>query len=199
MPRLTRPSPTDVDRILALQAKLDFTYPDVGATRGTLPRGWTVDYHRMVLGNGLGDFARAKQALREWAQFRLGWIDLDPKEAPIVPGSVVAVVARGAFLWWINAARIIYVIDEPDRFGFGYGTLPHHIARGEERFLVGLDPSDGSVWFDLLAFSTPKGLLSRIGYPFVRRYQHQFAEHSMEAMRRAVKPVVEGERTSTSQ
>ncbi|SIP67631.1 hypothetical protein BN9982_740001 [Mycobacterium tuberculosis] len=29
--------------------------------------------------------------------------------------------------------RVVYVIDEPDVRGFGYGTLPGHPVSGEER------------------------------------------------------------------
>jgi len=33
-------------------------------------------------------------------------------------------------VWFLNAARIVYVIDEPRRFSFAYGTLPGHAERG---------------------------------------------------------------------
>lgn len=186
MPSLSKPRRPEVAALLAREAPLEFTYPDVGATRGTPPPGWTVDRHRARLGSGRATFDRAVACLRRWDQFRLHWVELDPEGAAIAPGSVIAIVARGVLLWWANAARIVYVIDEPDRFAFGYGTLPHHIARGEERFLVERDPVDDSVWFDILAFSRPHSLAARVGYPFVRLYQHRFAEHSLEAMKRAV-------------
>ncbi len=186
MPQLTRPTRAETAALLRAQSALDFTYPDVGAIRDTPPSGWTVDHHRARLGSGRDTLDRARRALRGWRQFDLGWVELDPVDAPIEPGQAIAVVARGMSLWWSNAARIVYVIDEPDRFEFGYGTLPHHIARGEERFRIERDPVDDSVWYDVLAFSRPHTLAARIGYPFVRRYQHRFAEHSMEAMGRAV-------------
>ena len=48
----------------------------------------------------------------------------------------MAVLARSLGLWWLNACRIVCVIDE-DRpvtgFGFAYGTLPDHAESGEER------------------------------------------------------------------
>ena len=36
-------------------------------------------------------------------------------------------------LWWLNACRIVYVVDEAGpvtRFGFAYGTLPGHAGSG---------------------------------------------------------------------
>jgi len=70
-------------------------------------------------------------------------------------------------------------------FGFAYGTLPGHVERGEERFLVEI-ADDDSVRYDILAFSQPKHLLTKIGYPFVRRLQKRFGRESSAAMVRAV-------------
>jgi hypothetical protein len=39
----------------------------------------------------------------------------------------VAVLARSLGLWWLNACRIVSVVNEDGpgkRFGFAYGTLP---------------------------------------------------------------------------
>ena len=42
------------------------------------------------------------------------------------------------------------------------------------------------MWYDILAFSRPRQLLARLGYPFARRLQKHFARDSAAAMRRAV-------------
>ena len=85
----------------------------------------------------------------------------------------------------MNVSRIVYVIDEETRFGFAYGTLPHHVEAGEERFLVGWDREDDTVWYDILAFSRPANLLVRLGNPVARRLQRRFARDSLQAMKRA--------------
>ena len=75
-------------------------------------------------------------------------------------------------LWWLNACRIVYVVDDSGpnfKFGFAYGTLPGHVESGEERFLIEWNRADNSVWYDILAFSRPNHVLTRLGYPFVRR------------------------------
>jgi uncharacterized protein (UPF0548 family) len=134
-------------------------------------------------------FQAAKDALRRWRQFDLGWLEAWPPETPIRTGEVVAIVARAAGLWSLNACRIVYVVDEAgpvSRFGLAYGTLPGHAARGEERFLVEWDQADNGVWYDILAFSRSNHFLTRLGYPFVRRTQKRFGRGSAAAMLSAV-------------
>ena len=97
-------------------------------------------------------------------------------------------VARAIGLWWLNACRIVYVVDEVEqvrRFGFGYGTLPEHAGTGEERFLIEWDRANDSVWYDILAFSRPNQFLTRLGYPWVRRTQKRFGRESADVMLRA--------------
>jgi uncharacterized protein (UPF0548 family) len=53
--------------------------------------------------------------------------------------------------------------------------------------------ADGAVWYDILAFSRPRQLLARLGYPLARRLQKRFARDSAAAMQRAV---VEGKSTA---
>jgi hypothetical protein len=47
-------------------------------------------------------------------------------------------------------------------------------------------PDEGSVWYDVLAFSRPNHLLAKVGYPFVRMKQRRFGRESSAAMQRAV-------------
>lgn len=60
--------------------------------------------------------------------------------------------------------RVVAVVDEPDRRGFSYGTLPGHPECGEEQFLLERD-ADGSLRFTVSAFSRPATLLARAGGP----------------------------------
>jgi uncharacterized protein (UPF0548 family) len=174
---------------LTAQAKLDLTYAAVGATAAMPPAGYVVDRTRIKLGEGAETFAAAKAALKRWEHFRLGWVETWPPDTPIQAGQVVAVMARLFGLWWLNACRIVYIVDEDGpvkRFGFAYGTLPEHAESGEERFTVEWHEQDEAVWYDILAFSRPQQLLARLGYPLARRLQKRFARDSAAAMRRAV-------------
>jgi uncharacterized protein (UPF0548 family) len=185
---LRKPSAAAIHRFLASQANLDVSYPAVGATSATAPPGYVVDHTRMLLGRGEPAFAAAKAALQGWEHFNLGWVQLCwPDTAPEV-GRVVAVLAHVSGVWWLNACRIIYVMNEQGRvkrFGFAYGTLPEHAESGEERFTIEWHPDD-SVWYDILAFSRPNRLIVRLGYPLVRSVQKRFARDSARAMQLAV-------------
>ena len=184
-----KPSAEDVQRRLHEQAQLDLTYAAVGATATSPPAGYVVDHTRVRLGAGECVFQAARAALQRWDQLRLGWLEAVPAEAPIETGQVVGILARAAGLWWLNACRIVYVIDQVTpacRFGFGYGTLPDHAGTGEERFLIEWNPEDNGVWYDILAFSRPHQLLIRLGYPLVRRTQKRFGQDSARALRRVV-------------
>jgi len=182
---IRRPTDAAVRVFLQAQSRLDFTYAECGATATTPPAGYVVDRTRVQLGSGDEIFRRAQAGLRRWRQFDLGWLRAFPEDTPIRKDEIVAVVARTLGAWSINAARIVYAIDEPRRFGFAYGTLPGHVERGEERFLVE-HAADDSVWYDILAFSQPRHLLTKLGYPLVRRLQKQFGRDSAAAMLRAV-------------
>ena len=176
-------------RFLAARAKLPFTYAAVGATATTPPAGFMVDRTRIKLGEGEAVFQLAKAALRGREQFRLGWVEAWPPDTPIQKGEVVAVMGRAVGVWWLNACRIVYVVDDSgpiSKFGFAYGTLPGHVESGEERFLIEWDRSDNGVWYDILAFSRPNRLSARLGYPVVRRLQKRFGRDSGAAMLRAV-------------
>jgi uncharacterized protein (UPF0548 family) len=193
---LRKPSAEKLREFLAAQSKLDFSYSAVGATAAVPPAGYVVDRTRIKLGEGAGTFAAAKVALERWEHFRLGWVETWPPETPIQAGRVVAVIARLFGLWWRNACRIVYVVNEErpvQQFGFAYGTLPEHAESGEERFTVEWHEQDDTVWYDILAFSRPQQLHARLGYLFARRLQKRFARDSAAAMRRAV---VEGKSTA---
>jgi uncharacterized protein (UPF0548 family) len=183
---LGRPSDSVIRSFLDRQRTLPFTYAEVGGTDHAPPAGYVVDHTRARLGHGEGAWLAARSALREWRQFDLGWVQAWPADTPLRQGEVVSVGARVCGLHWLNACRIVYSIDEVPRFGFAYGTLPGHVESGEERFLVERDPTDDSVWYDILAFSRPRHLLARIAYPLARRLQHRFARDSAAAMLRAV-------------
>ena len=116
MVSLRRPSTETIREFLASQSKLGFTYTAVGATASLPPADYVVDHTRIKLGQGEEVFMKAKAALGRWQQFRLGWVEVWSPETPIQTGEVVAVIARNVGLWWLNACRIVYVLDEA---GFG--------------------------------------------------------------------------------
>ncbi len=182
---LFKDPPAELIREFVLsQESASYTYSEIGATREQPPEGYTVDHHRIKLGSGEETFDRAVAALKLWRQFDLGWVRTAPPGVPIEVGATVAIVTRHFGFLSLNAARIVYLIDEdgpPKRFGFAYGTLTEHVECGEERFMIEL-VEDGSVWYDILAFSRPHHFLVRLGFPLARRLQKRFAKDSLSVM-----------------
>jgi uncharacterized protein (UPF0548 family) len=217
----SEPTDREIAKYISSQAKLPFSYAEVGATRNNNnaagPAGYTLDHNRVQLGRGAEVYQRAVEALQQWRQFELGWVTLVPPGVKLEEGAVVAVKARAGGMWSLNACRVVYVIDEGlnarnkfsgdktdrvaiddtdrlardetdrvagevRRFGFAYGTLPDHIERGEERFLIERQPDD-SVWYDILAFSQPRHPLVRAGFLYARRLQKRFARDSLAVMK----------------
>lgn len=194
MPAKNRPRwflrpPTDgaVAAFLAEQKDVPFSYPEVGESLAGSPRGYSLDHNRVLLGRGEPTFARACSALNGWRMFPPAWTRIVPANAPIGIGKVVAMQAHALGVYWLNACRIVYVLSDTPatRVGFAYGTLEAHVEQGEERFSVEL-LADGSVYYDLRAFSRPRYWPVRIGKPVARRLQRRFVRDSQRAMLEAV-------------
>src|SRR5690349_20547473 len=105
---LRKPSADTIRAFLAEQSQHPCTYSAVGATAQEPPAGFVVDHTRIKLGEGEAVFSAARAALQRWDQFRLGWVEAWPPEAPLRTGAVVVVIARLLCLWWLNACRIVY-------------------------------------------------------------------------------------------
>jgi len=185
---LHQPSDAAIQAFLDLQRSQPFLYHGVGSSRHIPPTGYVVDHRRVCLGTGQRTFEAACAALQCWQMFQVGWVQLCWPTVSIEPGTVVGILASWGGLWFLNACRIVYVLDETSpvrRVGFAYGTLPGHAERGEERFSIEWH-SDDTVWYDLSAFSRPGHWLLWLGYPCVRRLQRRFALASLATMVRAV-------------
>lgn len=182
---LRSPDSQALGRLLGDLQDADFSYREVGESAGSLPPGYDHDDNRVLLGTGGEVFASAQAALREWAIFPPDWTRIYPKPAPIRQGQVVLVGFRLFRLWWINPCRIVYLVDEKDRFGFAYGTLSGHVETGEERFIIESDEG-GQVWYRIRAFSRPSLNFVRLGYPLARYHQKRFVQQSLGLMLRAV-------------
>ncbi|MDX2280361.1 MAG: DUF1990 domain-containing protein [Saprospiraceae bacterium] len=182
MVRLFKPSPTIIAQFIAREEPLDFNYPMVGATQtASAPPNFDVDKNLFLLSEGNKAWEAAKLAVQQWVMFPVPWTQIEPSRAPIQTNQTIAMLARVMGMWWINSCRIVYVIDEPNRFGFAYGTLPGHVEQGEELFLVERDDT-GKVYYRLEAFSRPRHLLARLTYPLPRVFQKKFQRDSKAAM-----------------
>lgn len=192
---ITRPSAARIAAAIRDQSARPVSYADVGRSDGgDAPAGFDLDHNRVLLGRGEAAFRAGCVAIRGWRMFPEPWTAIEPGDAPIAQGTVVAMLAHCLGLWWINTCRIVYVVDETSpvrRFGFAYGTLPRHVERGEERFTVEW-LADDSVWYDVRAFSQPRFWMVRLGYPIARALQRRFVRDSKAAMQAAVAEALAG-------
>jgi uncharacterized protein (UPF0548 family) len=84
--------------------------------------------------------------------------------------------------------RIVAVVDQPDRFGFAYATLPGHPERGEEAFHVERAPDD-RVTFRVQVVARPELLLVRLGGPITNFMEKRVTHKYLKGVRLAVSPV----------
>lgn len=150
----------------------EFTYPDVGATRrpGPLPAGYDHVRMRGKAGTGSEVFATVAEALMTWNIHRGTGLHVEvAAERAAVGVRVISSVGAGPIRLRIPC-QVVWVLNEPTRAGFAYGTLPRHPASGEESFVVEIDEDD-DVWFTVTAFSRPARWYTKLGGPIARSAQ----------------------------
>lgn len=187
--RLREPLEREAEDFISRQQSSVFSYPEVGATAGEVPSQYNLDHNRISLGQGTAIWNRAVVAIRQWQMFNMPWVRIYPAVIPIQAGMDVVVSVKHFWFYSLNACRIVYIVNEDGptkRFGFAYGTLEEHAESGEERFTVEWNSADDSVWYDILAFSRPRKILAKLGYPVSRILQNRFATESKVAMLAAV-------------
>ena len=137
------------------------TYSEVGASAGQMPAGYRHVRASRRIGTGRDRFARAAEAVMRYGMLRGAGVRVSASAEVARPGADVL----GRLGPFAAPCRVVYVIDEPDRRGFAYGSLPGHAVRGEEMFAVRYDPAGGGVYAEVAAFSRPATWWSRLGAP----------------------------------
>jgi len=187
---LGRPTAPRLDELLGAASSAGLTYAEVGATReAVLPGGYHHGEHVEVVGRGKHAFDRAADGLRRWQSHAGLRAAVHPPDAVLHPGNTVLVLLGAGPVHVIAPCRIVYVVDEPDRFGFGYGTLPGHPERGEESFVAERDESD-AVRLSLRVFSRPDQFLVRLAGPVGTTVQNL----ALRAYGRGLRRYVDSER-----
>jgi uncharacterized protein (UPF0548 family) len=178
--------PATMKRLLEDLEGAELTYSDVGATlAGKCPEGFHHDRYEAVLGEGRETFERAVTGLKTWKAHRLPGMRVFPEHQEIRSGATVVVILGTPIASLVVPCRIVGVVDGQTRWGFAYGTLPGHPEQGEESFAVSMAP-DGSVHFEIEAFSRPADLLVRLSGPIGRGVQRGGTGAYLQALRRFV-------------
>lgn len=176
------PTPQELQQHLASWQEAPLSYRHREGVENPPFEDFIDDEHRVLLGRGEEVYQRACAALDAWCMFP-PWAVVHPLEAPQKTGQVVAMVTQICGLWWINPCRVLHRCDSLRRHGFVYGTLPEHTECGEERFMVEQLP-DGSVWYEIRAFSRPRHWMAWLGFPLARWWQLRFVRDSQTLMKR---------------
>jgi uncharacterized protein (UPF0548 family) len=183
---LVPPPAGALEDLVREQAGCHLTYREAGATAATMPAGYRCDRWQIDLGGfDEGTFARLAAALRHWQPQRGAGIRVFPGE-PVTPGLTFALVIPLPVGYATGAGRVTYITDQPEGYGFAYGTLPAHPEQGEEAFHIGRD--GGRLVFTVTAFSRPRHPAARLGGPVTRALQLRANGSYLHAMRRAAAP-----------
>lgn len=173
------PSAEHFDRLLAELATASVTYDHVGST---LDRAAPGRRHTVELGTGTGTFDLAVAGLRAWACHQGIGATIHPVGAALAEGTDVIVVLHLGPIRLLVPDRIVAVVDEPDRFGFAYGTLPGHAERGEESFIVER-AVDGCVTATIRVHARGSWLVARLAGPVVGLLQRIASRRYLGALR----------------
>ena len=159
----------------------ELTYREVGQTAGMIPPGHHQVRRSVAAGSGAQAFSDAAHALLSWQAHLRAGLRVQPPSATAARGTVV-VLGLGAGPIQIAApCRVVYIVDEPDRQGFAYGTLPGHPESGEESFVIERR-ADGTVTFTITAFSRPATLLAKAACPATRAIQHHMTTRYLRSL-----------------
>lgn len=143
------------------------TYSEVGATAGELPAGYRHTRASAVIGTGRDRFDQAAENVLKWGMQHGAGLRVQATSEAAAVGTEL-IVRLGPVP---APCRVVYVLDEPDRRGFAYGTLAGHPESGEELFSVRYDPATDEVHAEVVAFSRPATWWSRLGGPVTRLLQ----------------------------
>jgi len=168
-------------------------------------KGWQVDRRRAKVGQGLGAYRNACNAVLSWRNFDFDWFFTN--SPPVKPDASVVATAQTLFLWSLLPLRVVWFDkdgaaplgrNKPSgssstaqqdsalkrRMAFGHVTLDGHQLSGEESFAVEL-LKDDSVWYEILTVSRPASLLSILSSPMLRFFQLRFMAQSVDAVKKA--------------
>ena len=168
------------DRAAAL-ARAPFSYAAVGATTHEAPKGYRSLSRSRLLARS--DFASAVGDLMSWRVHEQAGLAVSASSQRVEVGTVVLLRLGVGALALQAPCRVVYVVDEAQRKGFAYGTLPGHPESGEELFLLSQRDNE-QVEFKITAFSMPASATAKIGGPFTRWVQQVMTTRYLRALDR---------------
>ena len=145
------------------------------------PAGLHRTHREAVLGSGRQVFERCCTALATFDMHRRAGLRAWASDPRAGAGTTVVLAMPLGPLWALAPCRVVRRIDEDDRQGFAYATLPGHPERGIEDFVVERRPDD-SVWLLISALSEPGSWVTRMAGPVGAALQRRATERYVTAM-----------------
>jgi uncharacterized protein (UPF0548 family) len=162
----------------------DLTYPEVGETRTEpMPAGYRHVRRHAIVGQGRAAFAAVRAGMLDFQIHRGAGMRVRAAGPPALDATFDTGIGLGPLRIWAPC-RFVWYSDEELEFGYGFGTLPGHPARGEESFLATLRGDD--VHFTIRAFSRPATWYARLGGPLATLMQDRVTDRYLVAARRLV-------------
>jgi uncharacterized protein (UPF0548 family) len=160
------------------------SYEPTGATLdavnddAALPNGFRHLRFRARIGSGQRVLQAAGEAIMTWQLHRKAGVRPRPSAPRAAPGvTVVSNVPIKA------PCVVVWVLERPDRIGFGYGTTDGHPFSGEESFTAWIDPA-GDVWFTVIAFSRPARWYTKAAGPIAPVFQRLYVRRLARVLRK---------------
>lgn len=162
-------------------------YVQVGATRSsdviaTPPAGYRAHAARALIGSGDDRWRFARREVLRWGvKTRSGFLvdgSRDPEPVALDEHRELSFRLPGRTIR--EPVLVVWIVDEPDRVGFGYGTRAGHPLHGEEAFVVDRD-EHGSVHITVRGFSRAAGAW-RLGSPLLRLAQRFMTRRYLRAL-----------------
>ena len=99
----------------------------------------------------------------------------------ITAGMTATLRRRGRIGHRDTPVLVVYVIDEPERIGFAYGTTGHGGEVGEESFILERREDDG-VWLTIRSILGGRGGVRRLGAGRQRRKRRELTTRELRAL-----------------
>lgn len=179
--RIRRPNEAELNSLYEVQTRQQVTYQPIGISSNET-RGYHHDRAEMAFTVDSGATLHgASHALFNWnAHIGAGFLVYPPDTSACL-GATILLCRKLAVGYVTLSCRVVQVINEPNRQGFAYGTLPLHLEQGEQRFVVEQE-SEGRVRFLIETTSRPTHPISRLGYPVTRLIQERAIRNYLLAL-----------------
>lgn len=107
----------------------------------------------VVIGEGDELWRRAAADVLLWRVKTRSGFEVHPADTPVTVGARPTIVAAWGGVRILEPVEVVDVVEQPDRVGFAYRTLPGHPVRGEEAFVV--CRVDARVEFTIRSLTSP--------------------------------------------